>query len=149
MTDNLQLINFKSEHAHRMVNSIMNDPHTEWDSKYQDQLNGLEVPNMSFTALKNNEIVCAGGVIPIWDNVFEGWVMATNLVWQYRIGSAKLIKQGMDELVKKNKIIRLQTAVKKDFFLGQRFAEWLGMKKEGVMKKYQNNEDYIRYARVN
>jgi hypothetical protein len=103
---------------------------------------------MSFTALKNNEIVCAGGVIPIWDNVFEGWVMATNLVWQYRIGSAKLIKQGMDELVKKNKIIRLQTAVKKDFFLGQRFAEWLGMKKEGVMKKYQNNEDYIRYARV-
>jgi hypothetical protein len=127
MTDNLQLINFKSEHAHRMVNSIMNDPHTEWDSKYQDQLNGLEVPNMSFTALKNNEIVCAGGVIPIWDNVFEGWVMATNLVWQYRIGSAKLIKQGMDELVKKNKIIRLQTAVKKDFFLGQRFAEWLGI----------------------
>ena len=46
------------------------------------------------------------------------------------------------------KVVRLQTAVKKDFELGKKFAVWLGMKEEGLMKKYQNNEDYIRFARV-
>ena len=74
--------------------------------------------------------------------------MATHLIWKNRIGAAKVIKAGMENLIRKNKNIRLQTAVKKEFPLGHRFAEWLGMQNEGLMKKYQNNEDYIRYARV-
>ena len=54
----------------------------------------------------------------------------------------------MEELIISYKVKRLQTAVKKDFLLGHRFAKWLGMEEEGLMRKYQNNEDYIRFARV-
>ena len=145
---NLELVKFKKEHAHQMVNSLMNDPLTEIDKKYHERLNGLEVPDMSFTATYDNLIVCAGGVIPVWDKVFEGWVMGSHLIWKHRLGAAKIIKKGMEVLIQEYKIIRLQTAVKKDFILGHRFAQWLGMEEEGIMKKYQNNEDYIRYARV-
>ena len=70
MMGSLELIQFKKEHAHQMVNSLMNDPQTEIDKKYHEQLNGLEVEDMSFTVVYDNKIVCAGGVIPVWDNGF-------------------------------------------------------------------------------
>ena len=146
---NLDLIEFKKDHAHVMVNALMNDPMVQLDDKYHEQLDGLEVPGMSFTAVKDNKIICSGGVIPVWDKVFEGWVMGSHLIWQNRISAAKIIKKGMEFLIQENNIVRLQTAVKKDFYLGHRFAQWLGMEKEGIMKKYQNNEDYYRYARIN
>ena len=131
-----------------MVNALMNDPMVQLDDKYHEQLDGLEVPGMSFTAVKDNKIICSGGVIPVWDKVFEGWVMGSHLIWQNRISAAKIIKKGMEFLIQENNIVRLQTAVKKDFILGHRFAQWLGMEEEGIMKKYQNNEDYIRFARI-
>ena len=144
----IKLIDFKREHAHQMATSIMNTPQTSIDEKYHELLNGLEVPNLSFTAIHNDKIICAGGMIPVWDNVFEGWVMGSDLIWKFRIASAKIIKKNMEELIVKNNVQRLQTAVKKDFSIGHRFAKWCGLKEEGLMRKYQNNEDYIRFARV-
>ena len=143
----IKLINFKSDHAQRMV-CPLNSSEVEIDEKYHKLLDTLEVPNMSFTATHDNKIICAGGIIPIWDNVYEGWVMGSHLIWNFRIASAKVIKKGMEDLILKNNVKRLQTAVKKDFTLGHRFAKWLGMEEEGLMRKYQNNEDYIRFARV-
>ncbi|QDP53082.1 MAG: hypothetical protein Unbinned2350contig1001_7 [Prokaryotic dsDNA virus sp.] len=143
----IKLIDFKSDHAQRMVWSL-NSSEVEIDEKYHKLLDTLEVPNMSFTATHDNKIICAGGIIPIWDNVYEGWVMGSHLIWNFRIVSAKVIKKGMEDLILKNNVKRLQTAVKKDFTLGHRFAKWLGMEEEGLMRKYQNNEDYIRFARV-
>ena len=148
MTANLHLIEFKKEHAHHMVTSMMNDPLTEIDEAWHSHLNGLEVKDMSFTACRNNEIICSGGIIPIWDGVYEGWVMASHLIWQNQFGGARIIKKGMEILIEEYKVVRLQTAIKKDFILGQRFGSWLGMTNEGLMKKYQNNEDYYRFARV-
>ena len=103
---------------------------------------------MSFTAVKDDKFICSGGIIPIWDNVYEGWVMASSHVWNNKISAARTIKKGMEVLLKNYKVVRLQTAVKKDFDLGHKFAKWLGMEEEGLMVKYQNNEDYIRYARI-
>ena len=144
----IKLINFKTEHAQQMATSVMNAPQTSVDEKYYELLKGLEIPNMSFTATHNNKIICAGGIIPVWDNVFEGWVMGSDLIWKFKISSAIIIKKRMEELIISYKVKRLQTAVKKDFPLGHRFAQWLGLKEEGLMRKYQNNEDYIRFARV-
>jgi len=145
---NIKIIPFVNDHAHMMINEVMNDPLMQLDKKLHEQLNSLEVPKMCFSAIKDNKLICSGGVIPMWEGVFEGWVMGSNKIWQNRIASAKLILLGMNKLIRDNNITRLQTAVKKDFLLGQRFAEWLGLKNEGLMKKYQNNEDYYRYARI-
>ena len=69
------IIDFKSSHAKQLAGTIMNDPKVNIDKKFHKWLDGLEVPDMSFTATKDDHIICSGGVIPIWDNVFEGWVM--------------------------------------------------------------------------
>ena len=61
---NLQLIEFKKDHAHLMVNAIMNDPMTQIDDKYHEYLDGLEVPGMSFTAIKDDKIIMESMIDP-------------------------------------------------------------------------------------
>ena len=52
-------------------------------------------------------------------------------------------------LIKNNNIKRLQTSVKADCEMAIRFAKWLGLKPEGVMKSYgPAGEDFIRFARI-
>ena len=54
----------------------------------------------------------------------------------------------MDYLCVNNKIIRLQTAVKEQFLTGVRFAQWLGLEKEGLMKYYGLDQtNYWRMAK--
>ena len=84
----------------------------------------------------------------MWHGVYEGWVMASDLSKQNPITAARVVKQGLNFLVQKYNVVRLQTAVKKDFEIGKKFAAWLGMSLEGEMKKYQNELDYLRYARI-
>ena len=76
----------------------------EWakkgDKNYLDLLNNLEVEDMSFTAVKDDKFICSGGIIPIWDNVYEGWVMASSHVWNNKISAARTIKKGMEVLLK-------------------------------------------------
>ena len=132
-----------------MVQGIMNSSYTQVDKSLRPMLDGLEVQDMSFTAIDNNkDIICSGGIIPLWEGVYEGWVMASQLSFKHPITSAKVIKQGLHFLVDKFDVVRLQTAVKKDFATGKKFAEWLGMTLEGEMPKYQNEQDYLRYARI-
>ncbi len=143
------LIAFKKDHAHAMVKGIMNSRYTQVDNSLRHLLDGLEVEDMSFTAIDDNEnIICSGGIVPMWEGVYEGWVMASKLSYDYPVTSARVIKKGLEKLVKDFNVIRLQTAVKKDFETGKRFAAWLGMTFEGNMPKYQNKQDYLRYARI-
>ena len=61
----------------------------------------------------------------------------------------RLIKKRMDLLCVNNKIWRLQTAVKADFKIGIRFAEFLEYKKEGLMVGYgPDKTDYYLMARI-
>ena len=85
----------------------------------------------------------------MWDGVAEGWVMASKRIFNYKIKSASLIKRRLNLLCKNNKIVRLQTSVKSNFDTGVRFAEWLGLKKEGLMVHYgPDGSDYFRMAKI-
>ena len=64
------------------------------------------------------------------------------------MATARVVKKALEQLIEENKIVRLQTTVKKNFKLGHRFAKWLGLENEGIMKKYISNQDHIRYARI-
>jgi hypothetical protein len=52
-------------------------------------------------------------------------------------------------LAKEHKIKRVQTAVRADFKMGIKFAKWLGLENEGLMKHYGfDGSDHFRYARI-
>ena len=104
---------------------------------------------MSFTGLVNNKPIAAGGVFPLWDGVAEGWVLATKDIHKYPLTFAKIIKHRTEYMLKNNNIKRLQTSVKADCDVAIRFAKWLGLKQEGLMKHYgPDGSDYYRYARI-
>ena len=148
MKGKLQLIPFKKEHAQILSNNIMNDPKVQFDKNLRESFVYLEEENMSFTATYKQNIIVSGGITPLWDGVFEGWVMASKDIWNFKLEAAYIIKKKTEQLCEINKVVRLQTAVKKDFVLGHRFAKWLGLEEEGTMKKYILNQDHVRYARV-
>ncbi len=148
MKGNLSIIPFKTEHGLTMTRGIMNDPNVQIDKVWEEHLHHLEEPGKSFTAIYNGECIVSGGVTLLWEGVYEGWVMASDKVWNYPVATARVVKKALEQLIEENKIVRLQTTVKKNFKLGHRFAKWLGLENEGIMKKYISNEDHIRYARI-
>ena len=53
------------------------------------------------------------------------------------------------ECCNRNNIKRVQTAVRADFKIGLKFASWLGLQNEGLMKHYGfDGSDHFRYARI-
>tara|TARA_R100000655_G_scaffold102901_1_gene148978 strand:+ start:7117 stop:7557 length:441 start_codon:yes stop_codon:yes gene_type:complete len=137
---------FLKEHGYVVFNQINNSLiGNQTDLSF---INELEVGDC-FTGVKDNKPIICGGVIKMWQGCYEGWVIATHHVNDYPIETARLIKNYVDELIKKNNMHRLQTAVLKGYTQGYRFAEFLGMKQEGIMEKYDYmQQDYIRYARI-
>ena len=84
-----------------------------------------------------------------WNGVAEGWVLATAKVWNHPLVIARAIKKNFARLAKENNIKRVQTAVRADFTIGLKFASWLGLQNEGLMKHYGfDGSDHFRYARI-
>ena len=75
--------------------------------------------------------------------------MQIRSIYDVKFLAAKEIKKRTDVLCEKNKIHRLQTSVKAEFKTGVRFANWLGLETEGLMKKYgPDGSDYLRMAKI-
>ncbi len=88
-------------------------------------------------------------LVVLWEGVAEGWVMASQNIFDVKFLAARTIVDKMTEVCKKNKIKRLQTSVKAEFKLGIRFATWLGIEIEGLKKNYgPDGSDYYQLARI-
>ena len=140
---------FKQEHADKIISYGMNDKLMELDASYKDHRISLADKGNAYTLFIDNKPIVAGGIIVIWKGVAEGWVMANQNIYDVKLLACKEIKKRTDILCEKNKIKRLQTSVKASFTTGVRFASWLGLKKEGLMKNYgPDGSDYLRMAKI-
>jgi len=149
VTDNYQIVAYQKEHGNQMVKFGLNDKLMDIDASYEENRIDLAVAGMAFTLLDNNIPIVSGGIFPLWAGVFEGWVISSKRIFDLKIKAARLIKNRTDYLCKNNNVWRLQTAVKADFTRGVRFAEFLGLQKEGLMRGYgPDKTDYYRMAKV-
>ena len=145
---NYRIIPYLKEHGDQIIALGMNNKLMEIDASFTDNRIDTAIPGLSFTLLADNNIILAGGIIPIWNGVAEGWVMSSKRVFNHKIRAASAVKKRLDYLCINNNIRRLQTAVKEDFLTGVRFAEWLGLQKEGLMKYYGLDQtNYWRMAK--
>ena len=145
---NYKIIPYHKEHGDEIIALGMNDKLMEIDASFTENRLDTAIAGLSFTLLINNNIVLAGGIIPLWHGVAEGWVMCSQRVSDHKITAAASVKKRLDYLCLNNKIRRLQTAVKEEFLTGVRFAEWLGLQKEGLMKYYGLDQtNYWRMAK--
>ena len=130
----------------------MNHKVLEADRHYinvEGNAKNLEQNNLAFTGIVNYQPIFAAGMKMVWGRVAEGWVIATNEIWKNPLAVARAIKKDFARVAREHDIERVQTAIRKDFKQGQRFAEWLGLENEGLMKKFGfDGTDQYRYARI-
>ncbi len=146
---NLKIVPYQSIHGNQMIEYGMNDPLMDIDASYIKNYTDVVAPGLSFTLINNDTPIVSGGIYPLWLGTAEGWVLSSKRIFDYKIKAASLIKRRLDMLCINNNIWRLQTAVKANFKLGIRFAEWLGLQQEGLMKQYgPDGTDYYRMAKL-
>jgi hypothetical protein len=150
MMDNiLHIVPYTAEHGDFILSCQMNHKVLEADKKYISEANNLCEQDLAFTGLVGKKPIFAAGMKRIWGSVAEGWVIGTQDVWNYPLSVAKAIKKDFAKVARQHNITRVQTAIRKDFLHGQKFAEWLGLENEGLMKKYGfDGSDQYRYARI-
>lgn len=110
-----------------------------------------QFPNTAFCAIRHDGAVLgAGGIMPIWKGVGEGWVLvppSTNA--SYGLGLHKTAVSLLSRIVEEYKLHRVQTAVKYDFITGHRWAKRLGFVNEGPLYRYgPDQHTYYRYAKL-
>jgi len=143
------IVPFENKHAEQILEQGLNSEFLELKPEHRKYAYFLKEVGMSFTGLVNNKPIAAGGVFYLWDGVAEGWVLATKEIYKYPIFCAKHIKRRTEIIIKANNIKRLQTSVKADCDVAVRFAKWMGLKEEGLMKSYgPDGSDFIRFAKV-
>lgn len=101
----------------------------------------------AFTAINNGEVICCGGVLKIWGKVGEVWVYCSEAMTDNSFGMGReIIKCFRTQF---EEFDRVQAAVKADFKKAVRLAEVVGLKQEGVLRKFgPDGADYIMYGRV-
>ena len=153
MMDNmLYILPYTAEHGRFILSQQMNHKVLEADSRYinvDGDARNLEQDHLAFTGIVNDKPIFAAGMKMVWGQVAEGWVIATSEMWKHPLSVAKAIKKDFARVAKENNITRVQSAIRKDFSEGQRFAEWLGLEKEGLMRKWGfDGSDQYMYARL-
>ena len=152
MDNILHIVPYTAQHGQFILSQQMNHKELEADRHYinvDGDAKNLEQDHLAFTGLADNKPIFAAGMKMIWGQVAEGWVIATSDMWKYPLGVARAIKKDFARVAKENNIVRVQTAIRKDFKQGQRFAEWLGLENEGLMRKFGfDGTDQYRYARI-
>ena len=144
----IEIVPFNFVHARFIATNEMNADIVNVKERYLKNLEQLVKPDTSWTGLIDGKIIAAGGMVELWDHVFEGWVMATADIQKHPIATARIIKKIFNKVMVKYDVHRLQTTVKADYEIGHKFAQWLGLEKEGLMKKYLDDNDYYLYSRI-
>ena len=152
MINKLNIVPYTFEHGRFIFSCQANYKILESDAEFvtlQGDAKNLEQDNLAFTGLINNTPVFSAGMKMVWGQVAEGWVIATNEMWKHPLATAKAIKKDFARVAKEHNIQRVQTGIRKDFKQGIRFAEWLGLEREGLMKKWGlDGSDQYMYARI-
>ncbi len=147
--DNYKIIPYQPIHGTEIIRSGMNDPLMDLDASYYENRIDIAAPGFSFTLMSAEQPIVAGGIFPLWQGCAEGWVLSSQKIFKHKIRAAVHIKKRMDMLCINNQIWRLQTSVKANFKLGIRFAKWLGLEEEGLMKQYgPDKTNYYRMAKI-
>ena len=115
--------------------------------RFNSMVDIYSLNSKAFTAIKDGQVLCCGGVFKMWDKVGEVWIFSSEAMNENMFGMGRVIlncfKTQFEEFD------RVQAAVKKKFDKATRLAEFVGMQPEGILRKFgPDGEDYVMYGRV-
>ena len=101
----------------------------------------------AITLIAEEIIACIGYLSQ--NGVGNMWMLTSPLIEKYKFWMYRNMKYVLDELVMKQDIHRLQAVVRASNEPAHRWIQHLGFEKEGVLKKFTPDPDYVLYARLN
>ena len=145
----LTIVKYKGEHGQFIMKQQMNHVLMDKDMEFDGNPMNLEQDNLAFAGFVNDKPIFAAGMKMLWNGVADGWVIATKDVLDHPILVAKAIKKDFARIAREHGIWRVQTAIRANYTTGLKFAKWLGLKEEGLMKKFGfDGSDQYMYARI-
>ena len=111
---------------------------------------GPELEKAESFTLKIDEKPClATGIIELWPGVGEAWMLSSILMQQHPLVAARAVKRNLSNYIKEKGYWRVQANVRVGWPQAEKFAAFVGMKREGLMPKFgPEKEDHYRYAWV-
>ena len=102
------------------------------------------------TGLVDGVIVGCGGIDLMWPGTGEVWLFLSYEVDRFPLRSYEVIQQGLEELIERNKLRRIQAWGRVGFHQAHTLFRHLGFKAEGLAREYcPDGADAILYARIN
>ncbi len=129
MNKKLKIIPFQIEHLDWMdireheVENILSV------KNYKEKIKAVTLVGTSLTVICNHTILCALGVLDIYDGVCEIWMLPCKSILQHKLSFAKITKNFIDQLWEMGYYNRIQVAALADDF-HNRYFSWLGFKIE-------------------
>ncbi len=109
----------------------------------------LALPGLAFTGIGGDGIVGCAGVWPLHPGCGQAWTLMSKIFPKYKLPATREIRKFLERTLDGKRFWRIQTPVRADFAPGRRWAQALGFREEGYMKKYgPEGADYLLYARV-
>ena len=96
----MNIINFETTHAHKILEGDLNSEDFRPSIEISQFVEGMVVPEMSFTGVTENLVVAAGGIYPIWDGVGEAWFIGSHNLKDNPLGAVRALMQQLEVLLK-------------------------------------------------
>lgn len=146
---NLKLIDFRPDHVHQIKPREEEAFGVCAEPGYAEKMISVaQGSKVSGTFIIGGEILCIAGYYELWSGVAEVWAMPSIYVRKNALLFARTFKAWVEDLIENHKYHRLQVHGLDDK-THNRWFQWLGFEKEGVMRKYSRDmEDFAMYARV-
>ena len=139
---NYKLVKFKKEHLEVMDLR----PHEETLLKQTDYAQYLE-QSVAVTGIVDGRIVCCGGLNIMPGGNADIWLIPSIHVKRHAKLFVKVLRDWLAEKREDFQLSRMQTICLNDE-LHNRWMKFLGFEKEGVLKKFCNDTDYVIYGRT-
>jgi len=137
-----ELIPFIPEHIDLM--ELRDEKHMK---NYKDKIANYATMGLAYTLVVDDEIVCCAGIVSPHAGIAEAWLVAGKNFDKHGTVISRTIKNFLKWT--QPFYHRYQMSVLEGFEDAERFAEFLGFEKEGLMRKFDSEgNNYFMYARV-
>jgi hypothetical protein len=139
------LVEYHADHACAILNEGSGSAAHLWS----EQAKIIEKHAGGVTLIIDSKPVVCTGLIEMWENCAEAWVIASGNIIHTPVSIARAMKRGLQERILNDDYDRVQANVRADWPTAIRFAEFVGMKREGLMRRFgPEGADYVRFAWV-
>lgn len=103
--------------------------------------------SVAITGIVDGRIVCCGGVNIMAGGNADIWLIPSLHLPRHAKTFIRGLRDWLWGVRKDFQLTRMQTVCLNDD-LHNRWMKYLGFEKEGIMKKFHNNTDYVMYGRT-